>query len=197
MNNQFNHKNKNNSYLHFLQIAVVLLCLPFVFFSCRNTDEKIREDKEFVKTGPDMNMKNVEIIRSDSGKVQLILTGLEMDTYESGERRIIFPKGIKIDFLKENKSLKAKLTANYAINYVDKKMMVARNNVIIINYDKGDTIYTNEFTWDQEKKKLYSNSFVKRVSASDITYGDGFESDETMDNYQIIRPRFDVTRNDE
>ena len=70
--------------------------------------------------------------------------------------------------------------------------MEAKNNVVIIDYKKGDTIYTESIVWDQNRRTISSNVAVKRVNKSDILYGDGFDADDSFNNYIIRRPRGNI-----
>jgi len=117
------------------------------------------------------------------------MTSPQSDLYQGEQSYTKFPKGLRVIFYNENKKEKMKLSANYAINYEDKKIMEVKNNVIIIDYKKGDTIYTESLLWDQNRKTLSSNVFVKRVNKDGILYGDGFDADESFNNYTLRRPR--------
>lgn len=129
------------------------------------------------------------MIRSDSGRIQLFMTSPQLDRYQSDQSYSKFPKGLNIVFYDENKNIKSKLSANYAINYEDRRIMEIKNNVVIIDITKGDTIYTESLIWDQNTKNISSNVFVRKVNKDGVLYGDGFDSDESFNNYILRRPR--------
>ncbi len=141
---------------------------------------------------PVESAKNISLIRSDSAKLILIMTSPQLDRYQDEQSYTKFPKGLKVVFYDQNKNIKSQLTAKYAVNYEDRKLMEIKSNVIIIDFDKGDTIYTESLNWDQNTKKIFSNSLVKKVNKDETLYGDGFDSDESFSNYTLRRPRGEI-----
>ena len=114
----------------------------------------------------------------------------QLDRYEGEQSYSKFPKGLDVIFYDQFKQVKTHLTANYAINYEDRRIMEVQNNVVIVDVKKGDTIYTEQLTWNQNRRIIYSNSFVKRVNKDgSILYGDGFDSDDNFEKYTLRRPR--------
>ena len=69
--------------------------------------------------------------------------------------------------------------------------------MVIIDYDSGDTTYMESLIWDKKEKKIYSDKPLKSVNGSRVTYGDGFESDESFKNPQIFRQRGTLEFKDE
>ena len=138
---------------------------------------------------PVQMVKDSEIIQSKKGNVQLKLISPTINVYDGEEPITEYPDGIYIEFFNKNKEVSTSLSAKYAVSYDSKKIMEARNNVIIIDYDSGDTTYMESLIWDKKEKKIYSDKPLKSVNGSRITYGDGFESDESFKNPQILRQR--------
>lgn len=155
---------------------------------CKNDIEKINSIKNYTNL-PVESAKNISLIRSDSARIILLMTSPQLDRYQNEQSYSKFPKGLKVVFYDENKKIKSQLTANYAINYEDNKTMEIKNNVVIIDYAKGDTIFTENLNWDQNSKKIFSNTLVKKVNKDETLYGDGFDSDESFSNYSLRRPR--------
>jgi hypothetical protein len=42
-----------------------------------------------------------------------------------------------------------------------------------------------ELIWDQNKKKIYSDKFVKVTTEDEIMFGNGFESNEDFSEYKV------------
>jgi LPS export ABC transporter protein LptC len=150
--------------------------------------EKIKSLPDFVNL-PVESAKDIVILRSDSGKLQLYMTSPQLDRYQGEQSYSKYPKGLHVVFYDLNRKEKMKLSANYAVDYEDRKVMEVKNNVVIIDFKKGDTIYTESLLWDKNKKTISSNSFVKRVNKDGVLYGEGFDADESFNNYQLRRPR--------
>lgn len=141
---------------------------------------------------PVESAKNISLIRSDSAKLILIMTSPQLDRFQDEQSYTKFPKGLKVVFYDQNKNIKSQLTAKYAVNYEDRRLMEIKNNVVIIDFVKGDTIYTESLNWDENTKKIFSNSLVKKVNKDETLYGDGFDSDENLSNYTLRRPRGEI-----
>ncbi len=83
--------------------------------------------------------------------------------------------------------VKTSLRANYAITWNSRKLMEARNDVVIIS--KDEIINTEHIVWDQRRRVIFSDVFVKRTNKDGVMYGDGFDADETFNKYSIRNPR--------
>ena len=171
-------------------IALGLIVLLYLSFSsCKNDIEKVKSFDKFT-TAPVESAKDITVIRSDSGNIQMLMTSKQLDRYEGEQMYTKFPKGLKVLFYDQMKMVKTILTANYAINYEDRRVLEANNNVVIVDIKKGDTIYTEQIIWDQNRRVIYSSTPVKRVNKDGSTlYGDGFDADESFESYQLRRPR--------
>jgi len=187
---------ENNSRYQILKLMAGIFLISFLI-ACQNDLKKIKSLTDFVNL-PVESAKDIAILRSDSGKLQLFMTSPQLDRYQGEQSYSKYPKGLSVIFYDENRKEKMKLSANYAINYEDRKVMEVKNNVIIIDFNKGDTIYTESLLWDQNRKTISSNVFVKRVNKDGILYGDGFDADESFTNYVLRRPRggFNIDKNE-
>ncbi len=177
-------KSNNNS----IVFGFTILLLVFLF-SCKNDMVKVNMLNNFL-IEPVESAKDITVIRSDSGNVQVYMTSKQLDRYEGEQAITKFPKGLKVIFYDKLKQVKTILTANYAINYEDRKVMEVQNNVKIVDVKKGDTIYTEQITWDINRRLIFSSSFVRRIAKDgSILYGDGFDSDDNFEKYTLRRPR--------
>ncbi len=168
----------------------------FFFISCKNDLEKINILTDVSKM-PVESAKEVTTIRSDSGKIQFFMTSPQLDRYQGELSLTKFPKGLKVLFYDNLMNVKMMLSANYAVNYEDRKTFELKNNVIIIDYKKGDTIYTESMTWDQNKRTISSDVLVKRINKDGVLYGEGFDADENFNDYTLRRPRGTITVDNE
>jgi len=139
-------------------------------------------------TLPDLVAHNIEYTRSDSGLVKVVLTAPLLHQYEGDEPYFEFPAGFKVLFYDSSMKASSVMTANYGIGYDYKKIMEAENNVVIINYEKNEELNTERLVWDQKLKRIFSDTIVKITTNEEILYGKGLESDESFNNYEIIKP---------
>lgn len=180
---------KRNTRLYSYLIILGYFC--FVT-SCQNDIEKINILTDINKM-PVESAKEVTTIRSDSGKIQLYMTSPQLDRYQSEQSYTKFPKGLKVFFYDDYMNVKMMLSAKYAVNYEDRRIFELKNNVVIIDYKKGDTIYTESMVWDQSRKTISSDVLVKRINKDGVLYGEGFDADENFNEYTLRRPRGTIT----
>ncbi len=100
-----------------------------------------------------------------------------------------FREGIDIETYKEDTTaVDSHLSADYAIFFEERKLWEAKGNVVARN-SKGETLYTQQLFWDQKSKRIYSNVDCKVEMGADYWYGEGFESDESMNDWHFRRYR--------
>ena len=164
--------------------SIVAGCLMTILFSCENDIRKINLVTASDSV-PTSTVKNINLIRSVSGKVVLELTAPLLKTYEGEDPYSEFPNGMKIVFFDSLMNITSQLTAEYGISHDKQKIMEARTNVVVVNNKKNEQVNTEKLTWNQVTRKISSDKFVKITTPEKIIMGEGFDSDETMDNYTI------------
>lgn len=102
-------------------------------------------------------------------------------------RQTVLDSNVKVDFYNGEGQHSSVLTARWANINDQTKYMVAYDSVKIIS-DSGTTVYTDSLTWDNETQKITSPAFVRIVEKTGrVTTGHGFESDQSLTNYKILR----------
>lgn len=117
--------------------------------------------------------------------ITLELTAPLLRAYEGKEPYTEFPEGVRIVFFDTLMQPKSELTAGYGVSYDSRRVMEARNNVVIRNFNKREQLNTEHLTWDENRKKVYTDEFVKITQVDKIIHGKGMESDEVFDNWVI------------
>ncbi len=168
-----------------------MLLSATMLFACQNDIKTV-----FALTGndsiPASTTKDMEYIRSDSGKMIAKLTSPLMHKYDGEGSYIIFPEGLKIEFYDKYQKLKSILTAEYGVKYEKRKLLIVKKNVIVINLAKQEQLNTEELTWDEQLKKIYSEVNVKLTTPDEVLYGTGMESDEKFSRYEIFNSKGEV-----
>jgi len=172
----------------FLAKSIVLIFIISMLFSCKDKISVIDSVFPFEDSIPEMIAKNIDYLESDSGKVLVSLTSPTMNKYSGKNSLVEFPDGFKVVFYDSAMNIKSQMSADYGINLEKKRLMEAKKNVIIINYENHEILFTEHITWDQKKKTIFSDVPIKIITKSDTIYGQGFESDETFSHREIIKP---------
>ncbi|MBN2175393.1 MAG: LPS export ABC transporter periplasmic protein LptC [Bacteroidales bacterium] len=178
--------------------SIIIFFLFLSLVSCEN-DIKTINSLTMIDSLPLEYFRDIEVTYSDSGKIQAFLKSPYMIRVESKDPFMEFPEGFQAIFYDSLHRPKSEIKANYGISYEDKKIMEARNNVIVKNIEKGERLDTEHLIWDRKKSTFYSDVFVKITRADEVLYGDGLTSDQNFDRYTIKNPtgEFEINPDEE
>lgn len=175
-----------------LRMVVFFTTLLF-FISC---SEKTPVFKPFdkVSSAPGQTIYNSSTMVTEEGRVQVKMEYSVMQNFTGKEQGAVacqvFPKGVRSNFFSEDGSkIDVLLLADSAINFQEQKLMKFYRNVEVYDYRSLDTIYTEALYWNQETKTIYSDVYVRKVSPGLVLEGEGFDSDERMENVVLRKPR--------
>ena len=176
-----------NTFIFIFRNAITLLVIA-LFFSCENDLQEIKSITEFSEEPP-QTVKEVEILYSDSGLVQVRLKAPLMYYFDQKDDPYFeFPSGIEMYFLNRELVEESKLTANYSIYYTNRGIWEAKFNVVAVN-QQGETLNTEYLIWDEKIGKIYSDKCVKVTDQDGIIYGDGFEANQYFTKWKILNPK--------
>jgi LPS export ABC transporter protein LptC len=160
-----------------------VFCLVSSLSCCKNSLEEakliISRANVKIEKGQD-----VVINYSDNGVVRIQASGPTATRYNTEKPYLEFSDGIQILFFNAEHIIESKLTAKYATAIENSKSMTARDSVVVVN-NKGELLNTDELIWDEDKKIIYSNSFVKITTPDEIIYGNGMTANENFTDYTI------------
>ena len=170
-----------------IMIALSLMGSAILLCSCDSGDTAgtaVNEDTLMTEQS-----ENLSIIMSENGRRSYffktpMLEGymLARDPYRE------FRKGIEITTYQDDSltTVNAVLTSNYAIYYENRKLWEAKGDVVVVKAD-GTRLYTQQLFWNSMTKRIYSNVDTKIVKGTDVAFGEGFESDEELKQWQFRR----------
>ena len=159
-----------------------------MFFSGCENDIQVVNVLGSPKKWPSESAKNVETIYSDSARVKVKLTSLQMDRYNDLDPRIEMPKGVRILFYDDDMKVKSELTSNFAVRYEKDKRMEAKSNVVVVN-ERGERLNTEHLIWDEAMGTIRTESYVQITTADEVIFGDGLESNQDFTKYKILHPK--------
>ena len=170
--------------MHRVAMVALLFGSAILLFSCKPKQVETEEVVDAVKTE---ESRDLTLIMSENGRKSYIFKTPLLEGYMLGRDPYReFRKGIAITTYKDDSltTENAVLVANYAIYYEKRKLWEAKGDVIITKHD-GTKVYTQQLFWNSVTKRIYSNVDTKLVTETDEIIGEGFESDEEMNE-----PRF-------
>ncbi len=172
-----------------LMVALLFWGGAISLYSCAGEKQSPkRPANELVMTELSEDLK---VVMSDNGRTSYRFNAPLVNGYTlAREPYREFPKGIEI-ITYTNDSLStvdATLTANFAIYYVDRKIWETRGDVVARRGD-GRTLYSEQLFWNSSTKRIYSNveTTIVEEESGDTYTGEGFESDEDMNNWSFRR----------
>lgn len=150
------------------------------------------EEKRYVANAgpatPTMITEDVQTFISDSGYTRYHLStelwAVYDDTTEPFWR---FPRGLELEQYDNFKRLASTVVCDSAIYYSRKRLWQLDGNVVMVSTD-GDSFLTQQLFWDQNTRRISSDSFIHIVRSDRILEGYGFESDQGMADYIIHNP---------
>ena len=105
-----------------------------------------------------------------------------MEKFGSPKNIRIFKDGFQVNFFKEKDSVVSTLTAEFRER---ENVIIARNNVIFTNYEKKQTLKTEELFWDQTAKRVRTEKYFEVIGEKSTVSGYGLDTDETFTKYNM------------
>jgi LPS export ABC transporter protein LptC len=156
--------------------------------ACENDIAKVNEVTVDVnKKIPIESSKDVEFLYSDSAKIKMKLTAPKIDRFAGEKNYFETPNGVHIFFYGNYPTVKTQLKADYGIGHDTVNTMgrmEVKRNVEVIN-EKGDMLNTEHLIWDAQRKRIYTNEFVKITTKDEVIWGNGLDADEDFSHYEI------------
>jgi LPS export ABC transporter protein LptC len=168
-------------FLAILQVTLLLLS------SC-NKEKVVIAPRLHNQEDPSMSAVNIEVLFSDSGKVQAKLTAPVLNQYADKNPRMDFPRGFKIVMYDSIMRVRSSITAMYGIRFDYRGYMEARGNVVVRNEIKNEQLNTEHLIWDERNHRIYNNDPIKIITPGKVLYGNDLESDETFTRYNFKNP---------
>lgn len=167
--------------------VMIIMSIVLMESACKNDMDKVHFfDRQNM---PSQAIDTAVIIRSEHGRLQLQMTAPRIESFQSPERKTVYPQGFVLSLYDANNNERAKISAHYGISFDDRKVMEARDSVVIIDYQSGDTSYLSHIVWNQQEHRIYSIDKVRSVNGQRVTLGDSFESDDEFAHPVITHQR--------
>lgn len=180
-------------------LKLVFFGLPIlILVSCEN-DIKTIASLSLTDSMPEEIAKNIQVIYSDSGRTKALLESPLMKKFELNDPYFEFPEGFKIIFYDSVMKPQTEITAKYGIRNEKSKIMEAKNNVVVKSISKEEQLDTEHLIWDETKRIIYTEVFVKITRPDRVIYGDGLTSDQDFTAYTIknLKGEFQVDPEEE
>jgi LPS export ABC transporter protein LptC len=125
---------------------------------------------------------NIQSYLSNGGVLRAKLTAPLFLRYQSEVPKVEFPKTLHVDFYDSLMKIESQLFAKYGEYKENENKVLLRDSVITFNI-KGDTLFTNELYWDQNKQVFFTDKPVtisQSVPYRQKIYGIGLTADQNL-----------------
>ncbi|MEB2773785.1 LPS export ABC transporter periplasmic protein LptC [Algoriphagus sp. D3-2-R+10] len=164
--------------------SFVLICIIALTSSCR---EDVDASAIEVYKGPMKSTLNIHLIQSDSAIVRSEIKAPKQLEFANGN--LEFPDGIEIQIFEKDGQLSTTIRADRGYFLKAESTFKGEGDVQVHNLIKDQKLQSEELFWDQIKKIIYTEKFVRIQNGGAFSYGSGFEADETFTNYSLKDPR--------
>ncbi|MDD3559945.1 MULTISPECIES: LPS export ABC transporter periplasmic protein LptC [Petrimonas] len=163
-------------------VMILFIC------SCGKKDENLINVKFDPETMPSMVTQSAVQLISDSGKTRYRIKAEVWEVYDKAKEPFsLFPEGFYLERFDDNYNVEATIEADTAWNYTAKKLWRVKGNVQVRNM-QGHEFRSEELFWDQKQAKVYSDKYIEIKRGALELKGYGFESNQQMTDYRILRP---------
>lgn len=165
--------------------------VAFIVFSCKG---KLSEAEDMdISQAPVQTVDSIFMTQSDKGVLQMRAVAPRMERYDNDTASFEkFPYGLEVYGYTEEGLLETQILSDEALHFKSKKdkseFWRAYGNVVVQNIIKQQTMETDTLYWDQAKKEIWTECYVKMYSPDGFMQGYGMRSDERARNSTILRP---------
>ncbi|OPZ28013.1 MAG: Lipopolysaccharide-assembly, LptC-related [Bacteroidetes bacterium ADurb.BinA174] len=169
--------------------TAVFAVVMFLFIvSCGRKDENLVNVKFDPETMPSMITNDVSTLISDSGRTRYKIVADVWEIYDKAKEPFwYFPEGFYLERYDAGFNIEATIVADTAWNYTAKKLWRLKGHVDVRNM-QGHEFRSDELFWNQTTAKIYSDKYIEIKRGTLELKGYGFESNQLMTHYRIMRP---------
>ena len=155
---------------------------------------KLKQTSGSMDDKPLQRVIDMFAVQTDNGRVNMRIEAQIMEHYENDSSSTdLFPNGLAVYSYTDDGMLESVLISDEARHYTPKgstgeELWSAFGNVVIHNVIKQETMEADTIYWDQTKKEIYTDCYVKMYSPDGFMQGYGMRSDDHARNAILHDP---------
>ena len=162
-----------------------LFFLVLIFVSCSN-DPKLVQEFVSSEVLPIEKIEGAEMLHTENGKLKVKIVATTIERFNNQEPQLVFSNHLVVYFYNDSALVQSTLQAEYAEINDEKKLMIAKENVILTNI-AGKKLESEELIWDEKNNKIYTDKKVKITTVKEVIEGEGFVSNPDFSEYSISK----------
>lgn len=164
------------------------LTLTILLWSCGEEKHSYVPNMGDPAKTPTMTTTDVHTVISDSGYTRYKIETPIWKMYEDLDDPFWkFPDGIDLEQYDIAMRPEAWMRCDSATYFSRQRLWKLDGHVVMVNTQR-DTFLTEQLFWDQTRSQVYSDSFIHIVRTQHIIEGYGFNSNQNMTAYTVLRP---------
>lgn len=162
--------------------SITVLLGAVMLLSCKNDLKDVAAIVGEEQLRPVMSGVNMNLIYSDSARIQYKVFTPEMLQFDSEKKKYKeFPKGIHVISYEKDGMERGTVDSKYAKNLENDMLWELRNQVVVISGDKK--LETELLFWNTEKGIIYTDRYVRLTDKGNVIEGNnGLVSDQELEN---------------
>jgi len=162
-----------------------LFFLVLIFVSCSN-DPKLVQEFVSSEVLPIEKIEGAEMLHTENGKLKVKIVATTIERFHNQQPQLVFSNHLVVYFYNDSALVQSTLKAEYAEINDEKKLMIAKENVILTNI-AGKKLESEELIWDEKNNKIYTDKKVKITTGKEVIEGEGFVSNPDFTEYSIFK----------
>lgn len=162
-----------------------LFFLVLIFVSCSN-DPKLVQEFVSSEVLPIEKIEGAEMLHTENGKLKVKIVATTIERFNNQQPQLVFSNHLVVYFYNDSAMVQSTLKAEYAEINDGKKLMTAKENVILTNI-AGKKLESEELIWDEKNNKIYTDKKVKITTGKEVIEGEGFVSNPDFTEYSISK----------
>ena len=126
------------------------------------------------------------MLHTENGKLKVKIVATTIERFNNQQPQLVFSNHLVVYFYNDSAMVQSTLKAEYAEINDGKKLMTAKENVILTNRT-GKKLESEELIWDEKNNKIYTDKKVKITTGKEVIEGEGFVSNPDFTEYSISK----------
>lgn len=175
----------NNATAYSFRFLLLLQSL-LVLVSCENDEAKVKAINQ-KKMGIE-EAYDIKLNYTIGGNIKAIVKAPLMLNVQEAIPYVVFPNTLHVDFYNALQKRESKLDAKYGKYQQYQTTVFLKDSVVVINMEKGDTLYCDELYWDRNRtgSEFYTDKPVKIRTKTETLNGTGMEASQDFRNWHIL-----------
>jgi LPS export ABC transporter protein LptC len=162
-----------------------LFFLVLIFVSCSN-DPKLVQEFVSSEVLPIEKIEGAEMLHTENGKLKVKIVATTIERFNNQQPQLVFSNHLVVYFYNDSALVQSTLKAEYAEINDEKKLMTAKENVILTNI-AGKKLESEQLIWDEKNNKIFTDKKVKITTGKEVIEGEGFVSNPDFTEYSIFK----------